>query len=62
MNLLALKGGDEIYVLGWGTFAIINAFIARGKNRNMLVWFLLSLLWGPFVTIVLVFFCSSLDD
>jgi hypothetical protein len=34
--------------------ALINAGLAQGKNRSGLWWFLLSLPFGPFVTLVLV--------
>ena len=39
---------------GWGTLALINAGLAQSKHRSGLVWFLLSLLIGPFATLVLV--------
>jgi len=39
---------------GWGTLALINAALAQGKNRSGLLWFLLSLLLGPFATLLLV--------
>ncbi len=39
---------------GWGTLALINAALAQGKNRSGLLWFLLSLLLGPLVTLLLV--------
>ncbi|MDN7246817.1 hypothetical protein QWY16_01335 [Planococcus shenhongbingii] len=47
---------DNDYAIGWGTLALINAGIAQGKNRSGLNWFLLSLLMGPFATLVLVVF------
>nr|WP_221437563.1 MULTISPECIES: antitermination protein NusB [unclassified Rhodanobacter] len=34
--------------------ALINAALAQGKNRNGLLWFVLSLLFGPFATLLLV--------
>nr|WP_225578239.1 antitermination protein NusB [Rhodanobacter sp. 7MK24] len=34
--------------------ALINAGLAQGKNRSGLRWFLLSLLFGPLTTLVLV--------
>jgi hypothetical protein len=43
---------------GWGTLALINAGLAQCKRRSGLVWFLASLLLGPFATLVLVL----LDD
>ncbi|MDE2307731.1 MAG: antitermination protein NusB [Xanthomonadaceae bacterium] len=39
---------------GWGTLALINAALAQGKNRSGLLWCLLSLLLGPFATLLLV--------
>jgi hypothetical protein len=39
---------------GWGTLALINAGLAQSKHRSGLVWFLLSLLLGPFATLALV--------
>lgn len=39
---------------GWGTLALVNAGLAQGKNRSDLLWFLLSLLFGPLATLVLV--------
>lgn len=40
---------------GWGTLALINAGLAQSKHRSGLIWFLLSLLLGPFATLALVF-------
>nr|WP_225562897.1 antitermination protein NusB [Rhodanobacter sp. DHG33] len=34
--------------------ALINAGLAQGKNRSGLLWFLVSLLFGPLATLVLV--------
>ncbi len=42
------------YYVGWGTLALINAGLAQGKHRSGLLWFLLSLLFGPLATLVLV--------
>lgn len=42
------------WFVGWGTLALINAGLAQGKNRSGLLWFLLSLLLGPFATLVIV--------
>jgi len=39
---------------GWGTLALVNAALAQGKNRSGLLWFVLSLLLGPFATLLLV--------
>ncbi len=46
------------YYVGWGTLALINAGLAQAKHRSGLIWFLLSLLGGPVVTLILLF----LDD
>lgn len=42
------------YFVGWGTLALLNAGIAQGKNRGGLSWFLISLLFGPVATFLLV--------
>lgn len=38
------------YAVGWGTLALINAGLAQSKNRSGLLWFLISLVVGPFAT------------
>jgi hypothetical protein len=43
---------------GWGTLALINAGLAQSKHRSGLLWFLASLLLGPFATLIIV----VLDD
>jgi hypothetical protein len=43
---------------GWGTLALINAGLAQSKHRSGLLWFLASLILGPFATLLLVL----LDD
>jgi len=42
------------YYLGWGTLALINAGLAQGKNRSGLLWFFISLFFGPFATFLIV--------
>ena len=42
------------WFVGWGTLALINAALAQGKNRSGLLWFLISLLFGPLATLVIV--------
>jgi hypothetical protein len=49
-----LADGRAPWFVGWGTLALINAGLAQGKNRSGLWWFLLSLLFGPLATLVLV--------
>ncbi|WP_196426598.1 hypothetical protein [Lysinibacillus cavernae] len=46
---------DNQYFVGWGTLALINAALAQGKNRTGFNWFFLSLLLGPFATLILLF-------
>lgn len=40
--------------IGWITLALINAGLAQGKNRSGGLWFLLSVLLGPFATLIVV--------
>ena len=47
------------FFVGRGTLALINAGLAQGKNRSGLNWFLLSLLFGPFATFLLVVFFAK---
>lgn len=44
------------WYVGWGTLALINAGLAQGKHRSGLFWGLVSLLLGPIVTLILLFF------
>lgn len=46
--------GAMPWFAGWGTLALVNAGLAQGKNRNGLLWFGLSLLFGPLATLALV--------
>lgn len=48
-----MENSREFFV-GWGTLALINAGIAQGKNRSGLVWFIVSLPFGPLATLLLV--------
>ncbi|MFC5742134.1 antitermination protein NusB [Dyella tabacisoli] len=55
MNELSMFAeGRAPWFVGWGTLALINAGLAQGKNRSGLLWFLLSLVIGPFATLLLV--------
>ncbi|QYM77475.1 hypothetical protein [Leucobacter luti] len=38
----------------WGTLALINAGLAEQKGRSRLNWFLLSLVFGPIATALIV--------
>lgn len=46
--------GAMPWFAGWGTLALVNAGLAQGKNRSGLLWFALSLLFGPLATLALV--------
>jgi len=46
------------YAVGWFTLALINAGLAQGKGRSGLAWWALSLLLGPFATLLIVLFDS----
>jgi len=36
------------YLIAWLVFPFAAASLARGKNRNVIVWALIGLLLGPF--------------
>lgn len=42
------------YVVGLGTLALINAGFAQTKNRNALLWFVVSLFLGPIATLLIL--------
>lgn len=46
--------GRAPWFVGWGTLALLNAGLAQGKNRSGLIWFLLSIFFGPLATLALV--------
>lgn len=50
---MAMEFKNEWFA-GWGTLALINAGLAQSKHRSGLVWFLVSLLIGPFATLIIV--------
>lgn len=54
MNHISTFADGAPWFVGWGTLALINAALAQGKNRSGLLWFLLSLPFGPLATLVLV--------
>jgi uncharacterized membrane protein len=41
------------WVAGWGTLALINAVLAQAHGRSGMRWFIVSLLIGPFATLLL---------
>jgi hypothetical protein len=50
------------YAVGWGALALINAGLAQGKGRPGALWFLISLLLGPFATLVIVLLPRQVVD
>ena len=40
------------YLIAWLVFPFATASLARGKNRNVLLWGLLGLLLGPFAILI----------
>jgi hypothetical protein len=44
---------QEVFALGWGSLALINAALANVGGRGPLPYFFASLLFGPFVTLLL---------
>ena len=63
MEILAATTAESAtYAVGYGTLAMINAGLAQSKNHSGLLWFLLSLLLGPFATFLIVAFCSKLPE
>lgn len=60
MDILAATTAEgATYAVGVGTLALINAGLAQSKNHSGLLWFLLSLILGPFATFCIVCFCSK---
>jgi hypothetical protein len=47
------------YAIGWGTLSFINAGLAQSKGRSGLLWWLFSLLLGPFATFLIVVLPSA---
>lgn len=42
------------YAVGWFTLSLLNAGIAQAQSRSGLLWFILSLVFGPLATLALV--------
>jgi hypothetical protein len=42
------------YAIGWGTLTLINAGLAQSKGRSGLLWWLVSLFFGPLATLLIV--------
>jgi hypothetical protein len=42
------------WLVVWVTLALINAALAQGRNRSGLLWFALSIPFGPLATLLLV--------
>ncbi len=41
------------YIIMWGVFAAAAASLAKGKNRNVLLWVGIGLLIGPFALLII---------
>lgn len=53
-QVVVASGPHPEYVIGWGTLSLINAGLAQSKNRSGLAWWLVSLLFGPLATFLIV--------
>ena len=42
------------FFVGWGTLSLINAGLAQSKNRSGLLWWIVSLFFGPLATFLIV--------
>jgi len=42
------------FFVGWGTLSLINAGLAQAKGRSGMVWWIVSLLFGPLATLLIV--------
>ena len=42
------------FFVGWGTLSLINAGLAQSKNRSGLLWWVVSLFFGPLATLLIV--------
>jgi hypothetical protein len=42
------------FAVGWGTLSLINAGLAQSKGRSGLLWWLISLFFGPIATFFIV--------
>ncbi len=59
MALIQAASLQAEYAVGWFTLALINAGLAQGKGRSGLGWWAVSLLLGPFATLLIVLLDSS---
>jgi type IV secretory pathway VirB2 component (pilin) len=42
------------FFVGWGTLSLINAGLAQSKNRSGMLWWIVSLVFGPLATFLIV--------
>jgi len=42
------------FFVGWGTLSLINAGLAQAKGRSGFIWWLVSLVFGPVATFIVV--------
>jgi hypothetical protein len=43
------------FFIGWILFGVASAALAKGKGRNLILWFFLGLLIGPFAMLIQAF-------
>lgn len=41
------------YLIAWILFGVAAASLAKGKNRNVVIWTIIGLLIGPFALLVI---------
>lgn len=41
------------YLIAWALFGVAAASLAKGKNRNVVLWVVLGLLIGPFALLAI---------
>jgi hypothetical protein len=54
MLMLVPNFAPPFYYVGWGTLALINAGLGQAKGRSGLLWFLVSVFFGPLATLLIV--------
>jgi amino acid transporter len=52
--MLTLGTGTGQYAVGWFTLSLINAALAQTKGKSAVNWWIISLLLGPFCTLLIV--------
>jgi hypothetical protein len=50
------------FVFFWVTLALINTGLAQSKNRDGLTWFVISVIFGPLATLIIVISKKSEEE